>query len=83
MHDGNTSQLGGLKPGCRQDSAHPNLYWIGIFKSANKRIQPPPLIEVSFATAPDTSTVVEALRTAVDVSIPMKSSCVYTLIEIL
>ncbi|KIK04404.1 hypothetical protein K443DRAFT_4701 [Laccaria amethystina LaAM-08-1] len=64
VHDGNTSQLGGLKPGCRQDSAAPKLYWVGIFTVSNKRIVPPPLIQASFAAVPDTATAVAALRVA-------------------
>ncbi|KAI0779700.1 hypothetical protein C8Q74DRAFT_1367541 [Fomes fomentarius] len=66
VHDGNTSQLGGLKPGCRQDSAKPNLYWVGLFNSSNKRLVPPPLVQASFATPPTTAQVVQALRAEVD-----------------
>jgi hypothetical protein len=67
VHDGNTSQLGGLKPGCRQDSANPKLYWVGIFTVSNKRIVPPPLIQASFATVPNTATAIAELRKALAV----------------
>ncbi|KAI0329996.1 hypothetical protein GY45DRAFT_1371101 [Cubamyces sp. BRFM 1775] len=69
IHDGNTSQLGGLKPGSREDSAAPKLRWVGLFNAgSNKRIQPPPLVEASFpaGTVPTTEEVVEALRAAVN-----------------
>ena len=69
VHDGNTSQLGGLKPGCREDSTgNPKLKWVGLFRSAarNKRIQPPPLVQASFTDEPTTQEVVDALRTAVN-----------------
>ncbi|KAI0329995.1 hypothetical protein GY45DRAFT_1371100 [Cubamyces sp. BRFM 1775] len=69
IHDGNTSQLGGLKPGSREDSTAPKLRWVGLFNSgSNKRLQPPPLVQVSFAagTVPTTAQVVEALRAAVN-----------------
>ncbi|KAI0699414.1 hypothetical protein BC835DRAFT_568015 [Cytidiella melzeri] len=63
VHDGATSQLGGLKPGCRQDSSGERLYWVGLFNSgSNKRIQPPPLVEASFSSVPTTKEVVDALR---------------------
>ncbi|KAH9886208.1 hypothetical protein C8Q73DRAFT_795387 [Cubamyces lactineus] len=68
IHDGNTSQLGGLKPGSREDSAPPKLRWVGLFNSgSNKRLQPPPLVQASFPaeTVPTTAEVVEALRAAV------------------
>ncbi|KAJ8475198.1 hypothetical protein ONZ51_g6707 [Trametes cubensis] len=69
IHDGNTSQLGGLKPGSREDSKAPKLRWVGLFNAgSNKRIQPPPLVQASFAagTVPTTAEVVEALRAQVD-----------------
>ncbi|KAI0742398.1 hypothetical protein C8Q80DRAFT_1122700 [Daedaleopsis nitida] len=66
VHDGATSQLGGLKPGCRQDSADPKHYHVGLFRAANKRIQPPPLVEASFPTAPSSADAIKALRAAVD-----------------
>ncbi|KAI0688277.1 hypothetical protein BC835DRAFT_1522462 [Cytidiella melzeri] len=63
VHDGNTSQLKGLKPGCRQDSTGDYLYWVGLFNAgSNKRVQPPPLVQASFRFAPITAEVVAALR---------------------
>ncbi|KAI6021037.1 hypothetical protein EDC04DRAFT_2901592 [Pisolithus marmoratus] len=62
VHNANTSQLGGLKPGSRRDSASPNLYWVAMFESKGKQIIPPPLIEASFATEPNTPTAVAKLR---------------------
>ncbi|KAJ7195484.1 hypothetical protein GGX14DRAFT_377030, partial [Mycena pura] len=65
VHDGNTSQLAGLKPGCRRDSAKPNLHWVGLLPvSSTKRVFPPPLVQASFANAPTTAEVVAALRAA-------------------
>ncbi|KAI0719993.1 hypothetical protein C8T65DRAFT_736172 [Cerioporus squamosus] len=66
VHDGNTSQLGGLKPGCRQDSAAPRLYWVGLFNSKDKRLVPPPLIQAYFPGPPTTAEAVQALRAEVD-----------------
>ncbi|KAJ2916272.1 hypothetical protein MD484_g4150, partial [Candolleomyces efflorescens] len=65
-HNSNTSQLGGYKPGSRQDSKDPKLYWVGIFTSKNKSIEPPPLITASFAAVPTTAQAVAALRTALE-----------------
>ncbi|KAI0699416.1 hypothetical protein BC835DRAFT_567744 [Cytidiella melzeri] len=63
VHDGATSQLGGLKPGCRQDSTGARLYWVGLFNAgSNKRVQPPPLVQASFDHVPTTAEVVAALR---------------------
>ncbi|RDX54308.1 hypothetical protein OH76DRAFT_1326190, partial [Lentinus brumalis] len=62
VHDGNTSQLGGLKPGSRRDSAAPKHYWVGLFNSRDKRLIAPPLVEASFANPPTTAEAVEALR---------------------
>ncbi|KAI6144459.1 hypothetical protein BKA82DRAFT_1004024 [Pisolithus tinctorius] len=66
VHNAKTSQLGGLKPGSRRDSAAPNLYWVAMFESKNKQIIPPPLIQASFATEPDTATAVAGLRVALE-----------------
>jgi hypothetical protein len=66
-HDSGTSQLGGLKPGSRRDSAAPNLYWVGIFSVNNKKIVHPPFIQASFAAEPDTATAVAGLRQALAV----------------
>lgn len=65
-HNAKTSDLGGLKPGSRQDSAPPNLYWVAMFESNSKRIIPPPLIAASFQNVPDTATAVAGLRVALE-----------------
>lgn len=65
-HDAKTSDLGGLKPGSRQDSDPPNHYWVGMFKSSSKKTTPPPLIEASFQEVPDTATAVAGLRAALE-----------------
>jgi len=64
VHNALTSQLGGLKPGSRRDTFEPKLYWVGLFESKNKRIIKSPLIQASFATAPDVATTVAELRKA-------------------
>ncbi|KAL1747316.1 hypothetical protein HDZ31DRAFT_32183, partial [Schizophyllum fasciatum] len=67
VHGATTSQLGGLKPGCRKDSKG-SSYHVGLFNSRNKQIIPPPLVEAAFDHSPTTKEVCDALRAAVDAS---------------
>ena len=64
VHNANTSQLGGLKPGSRQDSASPHDYWVGMFASGGKNIQGNALVQASFPHEPTSEEVVDALETA-------------------
>lgn len=65
-HNANTSQLGGLKPGSRQDSADPKHYHVGMFAAANKNIQGAPIIQASFDHAPTSAEAIEALEAALE-----------------
>ncbi|KAI5999059.1 hypothetical protein EDD15DRAFT_2363076 [Pisolithus albus] len=67
-HNAKTSELGGVKPGSRRDSAPPHFYWVAMFESGSKRIILPPLIAASFPSEPNTATAVAGLRAALEVS---------------
>ncbi|KAI0697877.1 hypothetical protein BC835DRAFT_1413385 [Cytidiella melzeri] len=65
VHDGNTSQLEGLKPGSRRDSAGARLYWVGLLNVSGKRVQPPAVVQASFANPPSSAEAIAALRALV------------------
>ncbi|KZT67989.1 hypothetical protein DAEQUDRAFT_728526 [Daedalea quercina L-15889] len=64
VHNANTSQLGGLKPGSRQDTASPHHYWVGIFAGAGKNIQGNAIVQAAFDHEPSSAEAVEGLEAA-------------------
>ena len=73
VHNGKTSQLGGLKPGCRLESfGEPPAKIVGLFRASGKKISGTPLVVIKFQfTAennrdPTNAEIVEGLKAEVE-----------------
>ncbi len=64
VHGASTSVLQGVKPGYRKDSSPLSLqpYHVGLFRTSNKDLIPPSIVEAAFAQPPTSVELASALR---------------------
>ncbi|KAI0748861.1 hypothetical protein C8Q74DRAFT_1222786 [Fomes fomentarius] len=64
VHGASTSTLKGVKPGYRKDSSPLSAepYHVGLFRTSDKGLIPPPLVEAAFAQPPTSAELAQALR---------------------